>query len=183
MGLISHHIKIMKRESASKLFYICSAGCGILAFLFVWFCAGSSDYWTLVEQTEVPGNLDVKYVAMAAIFTLASISFYTIGNRIKYYLPVVKSLKRIYYDDSILEEINNNRRFEMQVCDFINMFQKGVYGDLSAQNEKANKKYREAGKGRLIGKYHSTQGIVKIITNTDQTKMEVTFLNTIYKVA
>ena len=105
----------MKRESASKLFYICSAGCGILAFLFVWFCAGSSDYWTLVEQTEVPGNLDTKYVIMAAIFTLASISFYTIGNRIKYYLPVVKSPRRIYYDDSILEEINNNRRFEMQV--------------------------------------------------------------------
>lgn len=69
------HKKIMKRESASKLFYICSAGCGILAFLFVWFCAGSSDYWTLVEQTEVPGNLDTKYVIMAAIFTLASISF------------------------------------------------------------------------------------------------------------
>lgn len=42
---------------------------------------------------------------------------------------------------------------------------------------------REAGKGCLIGKYHSTQGIVKIITNTNQTKMKVTFLNTIYKVA
>ena len=120
---------------------------------------------------------------MAAIFTLISISFYIIGNKIKYYLPVVNSPKRIYYDDSILEEINNNRRFEMQVCDFINMFQKGVYGDLSTQNEKANKKYREAGKGCLIGKYHSTQGIVKIITNTNQTKMKVTFLNTIYKVA
>ena len=175
----------MKRESTIKFLNICVAGCSVVAILFLFFYAGSSDYWTMVEpRATVPGSLDKKYAFATFIFGFIAIACYMVKRVIENYSYFDDlAASQVFCDSSIATEVEHNRLFEMQVCDFLQMFKNGVYGDLSANSKAINKKSMRRGKGQLIGEYHSTRGNIRIITNMDRTKIKVTFSDTIYKAA
>ena len=175
----------MKRESIIKLLNICVAGCAVAAIMFLFFYAGSSDYWTMVEpRATVPGNMDKKYALTTLILGFIALACHMVKCVIKNYSYFDDlAASQVFCDSSIATEVEHNRFFEMQVCDFLQMFKNGVYGDLSASSKAINKKSMRRGKGQLIGEYHSTRGNVRIITNMDRTKIKVTFSDTIYKAA
>lgn len=175
----------MKRESTIKFLNYFTAGCAVAAILFLFFYAGSSDYWTMVEpRATVPGNMDKKYAIITLVLGFIALVGYMVKRVIESYSYFDDlAASQVFCDSSIATEVEHNRLFEMQVCDFLQMFKNGVYGDLSANSKAINKKSMKRGKGQLIGEYHSTRGNVRIITNVDRTKIKVTFSDTIYKAA
>lgn len=173
----------MKRESITKLFHYFSVGCTIVAFMFVAFYAGSSDYWTMAEPSAtVPGNMDHKYIVAALISGGVALVFYTISRLLEKSLNLDEiEVSPVYCTDPIIEAVKTNRLFEMQICNFIHMFQNGVYGDLNAKNKLNNKKYARSGNGRLIGKYHSVNGDICIVTSANSGKTRVMFSKDYYR--
>lgn len=156
--------------------------CGILSVVLMVGAAGQGDYYAEIGEA-VPGNSDMKMLAVASVFLGITIisQIYLRGLDIDCIFDL--SLIPVYADSDICNKADKNKYFENQLEKCLDQFYNGEYGFLSIGDMRSNRKAMESGKGVVIGQYNTAYGTVIIATNSKRTRTEIMFMEHYYEYA